>query len=235
MEEIRISAKALGELKLNDFCPRCYFIKLKSKKLPWNIFPGIFSSLDSFQKKVAHNWIKMHIEGKEVPYFIKELGVTGFIKAPHWSKFFTEIPKYGIRLNGMLDDIWILDSGKIHLVDFKTARYTANQDKLLGLYQTQLNGYALIASSDAGFPEIDSMSMIYNEPQTDEANAIEWAHKDDFKMPFLPKFVPVEVDVKSLDPLLARTREIFDGSLPESRKGCKDCESLNAIVSLLND
>lgn len=234
MEQIKISAKALGEVALDDFCERCYWIKLKSKKLPFQIFPGIFSSLDSYQKKIAHVWIQRHVEGKEVPHFIKDLDVTGFIKAPHWSKFFTEIPKYGIRLNGMLDDIWTLSSGKIHLVDFKTARYTKNQDKLLGMYKTQLNGYAMIASSDSGFPEIDSMSIIYNEPVTDEIAALGGACPDFFKMQFNPKFVPVEVDTKSLDPLLAKTRELYDSPIPAPADKCKDCESLSEIIGFLN-
>lgn len=232
MEEIRISAKALGEVALDEFCPRCYWIKLKCKPLPFQLFPGIFSSLDSYQKKVAHNWIQNHTKGREAPHFIKELGVTGFMKAPHWSKFWTIIPKYGIRLNGMLDDIWILNSGKIHLVDFKTARYTVNQDKLIPLYKTQLNGYALIASKDAGFPEIDSMSMIYNEPQTTEENAETRSYPDSFDMWFKPKYVPVAVDLESLDPLFEKTRNIYDGPVPNGRNGCKDCSAMDNIIDL---
>ena len=36
MEQIKISAKNLGQVALEDFCPRCFWIKLKmANKLPW--------------------------------------------------------------------------------------------------------------------------------------------------------------------------------------------------------
>jgi hypothetical protein len=42
---LRISAKNLGELALADFCPRCFWFKLKVENhLPFQVFPGIFSS-----------------------------------------------------------------------------------------------------------------------------------------------------------------------------------------------
>lgn len=44
MTELRISAKTLGELACADFCSRCFWLKAKAKKLPFQIFPGIFSS-----------------------------------------------------------------------------------------------------------------------------------------------------------------------------------------------
>ena len=50
-EQIRISAKNLGSLALPDCCKKCFYIKLKLKnKLHWQIFPGIFSSIDSYSK-----------------------------------------------------------------------------------------------------------------------------------------------------------------------------------------
>lgn len=59
MEQIKISAKNLGQVALEDFCPRCYWIKLKtSNKLPYQIFPGIFSSIDAYTKKCAHALIE---------------------------------------------------------------------------------------------------------------------------------------------------------------------------------
>jgi len=47
MTKLRISAKNLGELALSDFCPRCFWLKLHAKRLPFQIFPGIFSSIDA--------------------------------------------------------------------------------------------------------------------------------------------------------------------------------------------
>jgi hypothetical protein len=70
MEQIRISAKSLGELALTDFCPRCFWIKLQlQNKLPFQIFPGIFSSIDSYSKRVIHSWFDK--KGEAPPWLSK--------------------------------------------------------------------------------------------------------------------------------------------------------------------
>ena len=51
---LRTSAKNLGELALPDSCPRCFWLKLRARQLPFQIFPGIFSSIDAYTKRVAH-------------------------------------------------------------------------------------------------------------------------------------------------------------------------------------
>jgi hypothetical protein len=56
-DSLRISAKNLGALALPDFCPRCFWLKSRTKVLPFQIFPGIFSSIDSYTKRVVHAWI----------------------------------------------------------------------------------------------------------------------------------------------------------------------------------
>ncbi|HUT44502.1 MAG TPA: hypothetical protein VMW95_09210 [Desulfobacterales bacterium] len=228
MEQIQISAKNLGAIALDDFCPRCFWIKLHTKKLPWQIFPGIFSSIDAYTKKVAHAWIDN--PGKR-PKFIDDLGVTGWRKPLWHNKSKIDIPEFGITLTGVADDIWLLGEKGIHIPDAKTARYTDAQDKLIPMYKVQLNGYAKIYS---GLGEnVTGLSMIYMEPLTDELAAIGGAYPDFFKMQFDPKFVPVEVDIESLDPLFAKTREIFDGPIPTQRNGCKDCEALSEIEGLI--
>jgi len=57
-EPLRISAKNIGALALPDFCPRCFWLKLKARnRLPFQIFPGIFSSIDAYTKRVVHAWV----------------------------------------------------------------------------------------------------------------------------------------------------------------------------------
>ena len=51
MEPLRISAKNLGELAKPDFCPRCFWLRTHAKRLPYQIFPGIFSSIDAYTKR----------------------------------------------------------------------------------------------------------------------------------------------------------------------------------------
>jgi len=222
MEKIRISAKVLGQIAMPDFCPRCFWIKLHFKKLPWQIFPGIFSSIDAYTKKVVHAWIDRK-DGK--PDFIRDLNVTGYVKVPHWSKFMMET-EYGITLSGGADDMLIVPNG-IHIPDYKTAKFTANQDKLFPMYQAQVNGYAKIGVHlDM---DIDSLSLIYMEPLTDEQAASEYNHIGCFDMRLVPHFLPIEMDIDSIDPLLERAREIYDGPIPE-KTDCKDCEALDKII-----
>jgi len=228
MEQIQISAKNLGAIVLDDFCPRCFYIKLKSKKLPWQMFPGIFSSIDSYTKKIMHNWID---NPDKQPKFISDMKITSYRKVLHWSKSKLNIPEFGITLTGIPDDLWVGPEG-VHIPDAKTAKYSDAQDKLIPMYKVQLNGYAKIYE---GLGEnVTGLSMIYMEPLTEEWAASEWAHKDNFKMVFDPKFVPVNVDIESLDPLLEKTRQIYDGGLPDSADGCKDCVALNDVISTLN-
>lgn len=49
---LRISAKNLGHLALPGAYPRCFWIQTHFK-LPYQIFPGIFSSIDCYTKKVS--------------------------------------------------------------------------------------------------------------------------------------------------------------------------------------
>ncbi len=85
-EQIRISAKNLGQLALPDYCPRCFYIKLKlNNKLPWQIFPGIFSTIDSFSKKITWRYFEKY---KKVPPWFDEYGeFKGLLPVPGWSKF----------------------------------------------------------------------------------------------------------------------------------------------------
>lgn len=228
MENIQISAKVIGKMAMPDFCPRCFWIGLKCKPLPWQIFPGIFNTIDAYTKKIVHQWIDRE-EGK--PDFLKEFGVTGYQQAPHWKKFRYDTG-YGITLSGMADDIWTVPGG-IVIPDYKTAKYTANADKLLPMYSTQLNGYAKIAAG-IGMGPVVGIPLIYMEPQTDDgAVELDGRHETLFKMAFLPHVLKIDLDTGSLDPLLERARNIYDGPEPDRVEGCKDCSALDTIQLLL--
>ena len=226
MENIKISAKKLGKMAMPDFCSRCFWIELHVKKLPWQIFPGIFSTLDAYTKEIVHNWID---RDKDKPQFLKDLDITKYLKVPHWSKFQMNT-EHGITLSGAPDDLLVSPRG-IHIPDYKTAKFTKTQDKLFPMYQAQVNGYATIATY-LGM-DIDSLSLIYMAPATDEPQvAINGRHEDLFKMTFLPHFVPIKLDIDSIDPLLEKARKIYDGGIPDRGNNCEDCEALDIIDKL---
>jgi len=231
MEQIQISAKVLGQMAMPDFCPRCFWIKLKVKKLPWQIFPGIFSSIDAYSKKIVHALIdRANVKNIPLPDWLSSIGdIVGHEKVPHWSKFNILNEDTNIVLSGVPDDILLLKSGQKIIPDYKTAKYTENQDKLFPMYEVQLNAYAKIAAQTG---DIAGIPLVYFEPQTSDEQANDFINQRvyGFSMPFSAHVVSVEINTKILDPLLERAREINNSPIPGG--SCKDCLALEDVVRL---
>lgn len=229
--QIRISAKNLGELAMPNFCPRCFWLKLRlGNKLPFQIFPGIFSSIDSYTKNIVHTFFD---NMGSFPLWLNSLGdIKGYINPPHFSKFNIVDPDNNILFTGVPDGIFIKDDSSHIIVDYKTAKYTGNQDKLMPMYEVQLNGYALIGER-CGFHPISDLSLIYMEPVTDkEAVSDGLNYRDDgFAMSFAASIHKIALNLDIIPPLLARTREINElRKAPEGCDGCNDCHLLGKLV-----
>lgn len=235
-DRIRISAKALGEVALADFCPRCFWIKLRMRNhLPYQIFPGIFSSIDSYSKRVVHSWFDRH---NRPPDWLDGLGaLAGYVEPPSYRTFQIINEEYNVLLTGSPDGVFVRGDGSHLIVDYKTSRYTKNQDKLYPMYETQLNAYAHIGEQ-CGLNPVSGLALIYTEPLTDDASAGDDAihNGQGFAMGFSVHIVDVLLDVKMLEPLMAKAREIYD--LPDSppgRSDCKDCQQLDSLLELAAD
>jgi hypothetical protein len=142
--QLRISGKHLGQLALPDFCPRCFWLQMRcGHKLPWLIFPGIFSSLDTYQKKITNLHFEQH---RCIPRWLDGFGDLGKpTKMPGHKTFNVVDAETNIRLTGVPDEILRRDDGSLFVADYKTARYTGTQDELLPMYVVQLNSYSIIA------------------------------------------------------------------------------------------
>ena len=230
MEPIKISAKNLGQVALADFCPRCYWIRLKmSHKLPWQSFPGIFSSIDSFTKHCIHYMI----DNGPTPDWMMEIGnVAKYRPVPHWSKNTYFDPKSQITLHGAPDDLLILTDNTLAIPDYKTQRWTDNQDKLYPLYAVQSNVYNVLMTQDT---KVDAkLFLVYMEPDTAAASACNNIIKTGFSMCFNAKVVPVETDKKIVRNALTITRDIAEmPHAPSGRDGCKECEQLDKIIVMI--
>ncbi len=232
-DQIRISAKNLGALALPDLCPRCFWLKLRlGHRLPYRIFPGIFSSIDSYSKWMIHSWFDRH---GEAPPWLQALGaLAGYRPPPHHSEFQVVDKKTNILLTGSPDGMFVRPDGSYLIVDYKTGRHTATEDRLYPMYQVQLNAYARIAEA-CGLAPVTGLALVYTEPVTDPASASQdGVHRDDgFVMGFVAHVVAVPLKTRSLAPLLARTRQIHDlPSGPAGRKGCRDCQLVERLVGL---
>jgi len=147
--QIKISAKSLGELALPDFCPRCFWIKLHTGKLPFQIFPGIFSSIDSYTKKIVH----CHFDnGKCFPHWLDDLGqLVAYKEPPHYSKFRMVDKDSNVALWGTPDAIFVKSDGSHVIVDYKTAKYTGAQDDLTPFYRPlSMRVFSLVSMNSIG-------------------------------------------------------------------------------------
>ena len=232
-EQIRISAKNLGAIALKNFCPRCFWIKVKlANKLPFQIFPGIFSSIDSYTKTIVHSWFDK--KGNQ-PVWLNTLGkFKSYVNPPHFSKFNTVIDKYNILLTGGPDGILINDDDTYAIIDYKTAKYTGTQDMLFPMYEAQLNAYALIAS-ELKYPEVSQLALIYAEPITNGDRALldEYYHDYGFAMGFSAHIEIVKKDFNILQPLFEKVRQLNETiEIPNKSENCKDCESIDILFAI---
>jgi len=233
-ERLRISAKNLGDLAVPGHCRRCFWIKIHADKIPYQIFPGIFSSIDSYTKKVIHHFVDTQDRG---PGWLAELGeLRGYMPGPalHHSRYQWLDPETDVLLTGSPDDVFITTADRKIIVDYKTSRYTSSQRGMWPVYQVQLNGYALIGQS-LGW-EIDSLALVYFEPVTDEDSAGQAGNhrSDGFALGFSARIVPVELAIETILDLLKAAREIYDlARPPQQRPGCKDCEALDGLFGLV--
>jgi len=232
MAQIRISAKDLGILTLPNFCPRCFWIRMHcANKLPFQIFPGIFSSIDSYTKKVTN----VHFDRySQLPSWLGKLGDLGKpVKVPHHSKFFVVDEKSFVKLTGMPDEILRRDDGSHFIIDYKTSKFTKTQDSLLPMYEVQLNAYAYIGKRQ-GFDPISGIALVYMEPQTDlgqdELDSI--LKEDGFLMGFAGHVLQLKLEAEQkIPPLLKEVRRIYElESPPPGSQYCRDCKLLNQLI-----
>ena len=237
--QIRISAKTLGSLALEDFCPRCFWLKMKlNQKLPWFIFPGIFSSIDSYSKNITLSYFDKY--GNLPPWFSPYGDFVRPVQVPHHTRYFIIHERTNIRLTGVPDDIFLKSDGGYSIIDYKTARYSKYvEDTLLPMYRVQLNAYAYIGFRN-NFDPISSLLLCYYEPQThlldEDLEELDSVLKiNGFLMPFMAHIEEIELDPENIiEPLLGKVREIGDRKeSPEGRENCEDCGRLERLRGLL--
>ena len=231
-DALRISAKNLGSVALPDFCPRCFWLRLRvGNKLPFQIFPGIFSSIDAYTKRVVHGWFD---DTGDPPDWLRVLGdVTGYVPPEHHSSFQFYVDDLDMLLTGGADGVLALRDGSHIIIDYKTAKFTGVQDKLHPMYEAQLNVYAMIGEH-RGLSPVSGLALVYSEPVTDDHTACQAENRlaDGFAMPFAIKVLPVTLDPEIVRPLMETTREVFDLAVPPpGLHGCADCAKLENLIA----
>ena len=234
--KIRISAKSLGALALPSFCPRCFWLQMHLEgKPPFQIFPGIFNTIDAYGKRLIHGWFDRH---GAPPAWLGPLGeIRRSRKPPHYTKFFAKDTDSGMVLWGSADAVFEMNDGSFTIGDYKTAKFTAKQDELFPMYEVQLNAYAYIGER-CGFKPVSKLALIYTEPITTDASIGTDSNltDDGFLMGFGVNILDVSILPDLVPQLLRKARSILDlESPPEGEDRCKDCEALARLVALTGD
>ncbi len=229
-----ISAGTLGSLAMPNFCPRCFWIRLKCDRLPFQIpMPGIFSSIDSYVKNVVRSYYGK--EGKLPDWFPNVGEVTNIMDIPSYQRFSIVDPESGVTLRGVPDEVFQLDDSSFHIVDYKTSRFTAAQGGLFPMYEVQLNAYAYIGNRTL-FSPVSSLSLIYLDPDTDLSSDPDLLSRsqDNLMLGFTPKVRGVEIKPDHfIEELLQRATEIDTGEVPpEHTSTCRDYELLERLIEI---
>ena len=233
VQEIRISAKTLGGLAMPDYCPRCFWIRMRVEgRLPFQILPGIFSTLDSYSKRMIENWFDRH--GGPPPWLADIGQIMRSIPPPHHSKFSVVDDDTSIHLTGTPDAVFELGDGSYAIVDYKTARFTAAQDELFPMYEAQLNAYAFIGERHA-FSPVSKLALVYTEPIAGDEAVTDDRHvtEDGFILGFRAHILPVEIKPNLVPALLRMARRILESSTaPAGASDCKECAALEQLLAI---
>jgi hypothetical protein len=218
----KISATNLAALALDNFCPRCFWMKARlGFKSPFAMFPKIFNDLDGYQKSFTKMYWETH---RVLPPWLAEMGeVESVVQVPEYGKFCAMHPS-GVMISGVPDQIWRLKSQKLLIPDYKTSR--PHGDAMFASYKFQLSVYAWI-SPRFGVGEVEKTCLLYYEPMTMQSELSQMSYgKTEVEginlqfRPFLLKIEPLPIDELVLKAKALAEQE----QMPDPYQFCKECD-----------
>src|ERR1035438_2841276 len=230
-DRIRVSPRHLGQMRRPDFCPHCFWYSVAlGFRHPFDAsMPGILFNMDKFEKIL----VQAHFaEEGSAPKWLKSLGCTGPVSFPR--KMTEELPKLGLTLVGMPDEVFSKKDGTLCLVDYKTAKFKGADDPFMPIYETQLWGYARLLEHE-GIGTVSSAALVYfaNALHDFYENALDLLTTEGIRVPFEVKIHEVKLDLKALNPLLKTFRSYADmAAPPDGIDGCKVCKRLGFLFDL---
>jgi hypothetical protein len=231
-EYIRLGARDPGDLAMSDFCELDFWLKRQlNGKMPFDSFPGIFSSLDLWMKKVVDDYFAAN---EAAPEWLGPISDCVACESPAWLELIDE--HRGIRLRGQPDHYYYRANGDLLLVDYKLSRYTKGQDHLLPLYNVQLNMYRYMRAK-RNLPVPKALYLIYLEPPDHKVEDTKPARTKKGPCFWLTSKI-VEVEIKPekyITGLLDEAARIARlKKPPKGRDGCENCRRLSALASCLD-
>lgn len=232
-----LSARELGKVKMEGFCPRCQWLVYRNYLPLYHPFrspmPGVVTILDSYVKSV----VNCHLEsGMGLPHWLRRglgeggSGIKGYIPPQKWT---CRVGKYD--LVGEPDALWVLPDDSVVIADYKTATLNEKQEKLLPLYETQLKAYAYLASKNGH--RIGGLALVYLEPQTyqeDPSSALE-ANQFRFALHFRCSVKRIDDwDEREVEELVKTMGDLVSSPQPPAgRSGCEGCAAFDKWLTRL--
>ncbi len=238
LEGNKLSAKTIGELAMPDFCPRCFWIRMRlGNKVPFKTPPpGIFSSIDSYTKR----YFEQLLGSGRLPSLVPELSNASGIVKQRMPDLRHDYSEGTVFLTGIPDAIFSNKDSSYTVADYKTARFTEAQRSMLPIYEVQVRAYAAMAK-EAGLKPLNSLLLIYLEPLTGDDSIADDIDKN------LPgtgqlslRLQPFVHSIKQNEFQVIRLLESADRILrlsepPEPYGGCQNCRALKNLNNLILD
>jgi len=205
--------------------------------------PGIVSQADTYIKRVVNTHLQRN--GSLPPWLISALNGS-FSGLKFQSVRYVNPAKWQIRLfdapcvlAGEADAIWEFPDGCWFIADYKMASLTQTQERLLPLYQAQLNAYAYLAQR-LQEKTVVGLALIYFEPehnaQTIADPALLLRTKGQLMLGFKCTVVPVNLQSSDwLENLCLQVFSILSSATPPTGKqGCQGCQVLEGWLKSIS-
>lgn len=233
MATIKAGVKTVAALAMPGQCRRCYWVKIQmNNKKPFDIFPKILNSMDTYQKRLMTEYAK---QKDAFPPWCGDMGdIAPYV---NWipkerSTWYDEASD--IQLTGYPDCV-LGNPRSMIVIDFKSAYFDHGQQAILPLYAAQVNGYADIIEWH-GTGKVNMLQLIYMQPVIDlQGNDYLTRQKwSGYYLAFKPNPVPIAREEGLTLRLLAEFRSLAD--MPHPPKGnpeCKDCALLDQMGEVM--
>jgi len=231
---IQLSARELGRCRLDDFCPRCYWLSKRcsmSAENPFHVrMPGVLSVFDKMIKESVKTSFTAN---RSLPQWLREklghLPVAAVKEPPWW-----EVRIGDALLKGQADALWVLADGSVFIAEYKMARLTEAQKALFPLYEAQLKAYAYLAQNHS--LRVGGLALVYLEPRHGiDAPLFPGSSSGRLSIEFsctvrlIESWSPQEVEEMTAE--LARI--LSEPAPPKGRENCRACSDLEAWLSSL--
>lgn len=210
-------------LNLFRECPRCFWLHFnKNVRRPRGIFPSLPSGMDLVIKDYFDKYrgqLPPEIEGKVVGQLMPDVELMN-----KWRNWRTGLEHHDEKreavLSGALDEC--LMDGEFYIpLDYKTRGSAPKPGDSQRYYQTQLDTYSLLLSTN-GYKTKDFAYLVYYYPQQVEQAGI---------VKFSIEPVKVETSLKRAEKIFRDAVELLKEPIPRRHSSCKYCSWVSDRLS----